>query len=76
MMQMARHLLLLIIRAPCAATLQTAEENFMDIMNIDVSKCERDDKEVVEGICLSLDMLKGLCLETMEECVAVVKKDY
>ena len=37
---------------------------------IDVSKCTREDKEVVEGLCLSFDMVKGLCLETMLECMA------
>jgi hypothetical protein len=42
----------------------------MNLTNIDPEKCDRDDKEVVEGICLSYDMVKGICLETSEECVA------
>jgi hypothetical protein len=46
------------------------EERIMDLVNIDPSKCNRDDKEVIEGICISYDMVKGICLETMEECVA------
>jgi hypothetical protein len=48
-----------------------AEEVIMKLVNIDTSKCDRDDKEVIEGICISYDMVKGICLETMEECVAV-----
>ncbi len=43
----------------------------MNMSNIDVSKCDRVEKEVVEGFCLSYDMLKGICLETMEECEAM-----
>ena len=43
----------------------------MNLKHIDVSKCERAEKEVVEGFCLSYDMVKGLCLETMEECEAL-----
>lgn len=42
----------------------------MNLVNIDTSKCDRDDKEVIEGICLSYDMVRGICLETMEVCVA------
>jgi hypothetical protein len=42
----------------------------MKLVNIDTSKCERDDKRVVEGICLNWDMVKGLCMETMQKCVA------
>lgn len=52
-----------------------AEEVIMSVVNIDTSKCERDDKEVIEGICLSYDMVKGLCLETMEECIAAHKDE-
>lgn len=47
----------------------------MNLWNIDVSQCERDDKEVIEGICLSYDMIKGICLETMEACVAAQKNE-
>ena len=47
----------------------------MDLVNIDPSKCNRDDKEVIEGICLSYDMVRGICLETMEECIASMKSE-
>ena len=47
----------------------------MNLRNIDTSKCERTEKEVVEGFCLSYDMLKGVCLETMEKCDAMLEKD-
>lgn len=47
----------------------------MNLTSIDTSKCKRDEKEVVEGFCLSYDMLKGVCLETMEECEAVHESD-
>lgn len=47
----------------------------MNLSKIDVSKCDRAEKEVVEGLCLSYDMVKSICLETMEECVAMQKSD-
>lgn len=43
----------------------------MNLSNIDVSKCNRAEKEVIEGLCLSYDMIRGICLETMEECIAM-----
>lgn len=52
-----------------------AAEVVMNLMNNDTSKCDRAEKEVVEGLCLSYDMLKGICLETMQECVAIEKDD-
>ena len=42
----------------------------MNLRNIDTTTCDRVEKEVVEGICLSYDMVKGICLETMQECEA------
>ena len=47
----------------------------MNFTHIDTSKCERAEKEVIEGICLSYDMVKGICLETMQECDAIQKDD-
>ena len=47
----------------------------MNFMSIDTSKCKREEKEVVEGFCLSYDMVKGVCLETMEECDAMCESD-
>jgi len=44
----------------------------MNLQSIDVSKCQRSEKEVSEGLCLSYDLLRGLCLETMGPCVALV----
>jgi hypothetical protein len=51
------------------------EEALMNLINIDTSKCERAEKEVVEGFCLSYDMIKGVCLETMQECEAMQEND-
>ena len=42
----------------------------MNLQCIDVSKCQRPEKKVSEGLCLSYDLLRRLCLETMEPCVA------
>jgi hypothetical protein len=42
----------------------------MNLTNIDTTTCDRPEKEVIEGICLSYDMVKGICLETMLECEA------
>jgi len=50
-------------------------EAFMKLISIDTSKCEREEKEVVEGFCLSYDMMKGVCLETMEACEAMPESD-
>ena len=47
----------------------------MNLMNIDAAQCDRKEKEVVEGVCLSFDMMKGICLETMEKCVAMQDED-
>jgi len=47
----------------------------MTLIIIDTSKCKREEKEVVEGFCLSYDMIKGLCLETMEPCEAIPESD-
>ena len=47
-----------------------AEEASMNLLSIDTSTCERAEKVVIEGICLSYDMVKGICLETMQECEA------
>ncbi|MDH3545347.1 MAG: hypothetical protein OEM65_09500 [Desulfuromonadales bacterium] len=47
----------------------------MKLISIDTSKCEREEKEVVEGFCLSYDMIKGVCLETMEACEAMPESD-
>lgn len=47
----------------------------MNLQIIDTSKCERSEKEEVEGFCLSYDMVKGLCLETMRPCEAVLESE-
>jgi hypothetical protein len=47
----------------------------MILMNFDVSRCDRADKEVIEGVCLSFDMVREICLETMERCVAIIKDE-
>lgn len=43
----------------------------MNLQCIDVSKCQRTEKVVSEGLCLSYDLLSGVCLETMSRCVAL-----
>lgn len=47
----------------------------MNLVNIDTSKCDREEKEVIEGVCLSYDMIKDVCLETMQQCVAMLEND-
>jgi len=32
--------------------------------------CQREEKHVVAGLCLSFDLLKGICLETSMPCEA------
>lgn len=43
----------------------------MQLTPIDTDKCRREEKEVIEGICLSYDMIRGICLETMTDCEAL-----
>lgn len=47
----------------------------MNLKSIDVSKCKREEKEVIEGLCLSYDLMRGICLETMKECDALREND-
>ena len=47
----------------------------MNLISFDTSKCKREEKEVVEGFCLSYDMIKGVCLETREACEAIPESD-
>lgn len=44
----------------------------MDLQGFDASKCQHPQKELCEGLCLSYDLLRGLCLETMTLCPALV----
>lgn len=44
----------------------------MDLQSHDVSKCQHPRKHVSEGLCLSYDLLRGLCLETMGPCAALI----
>lgn len=37
---------------------------------IDFSRCQMEEKEVVEGLCLSYDLMRGLCMETRRACAA------
>jgi hypothetical protein len=67
--------MLICIGYPKIKSQNRTEEASMNLMSIDTSKCERAEKEVVEGICLSFDMMKGICLETMQECDAIPKDD-
>ncbi len=34
----------------------------------DFSSCEMNEKEVVEGLCLSFDLLRRICMETGTPC--------
>jgi len=43
----------------------------MDVFNFDL--CDLPEKKVIEGLCLSYDMLRCCCLETMETCLAEPK---
>lgn len=40
----------------------------MDLRLIAVDQCRLPQKKVIEGLCLSYDMLRELCLETMGPC--------
>ena len=40
----------------------------MEVFNFDL--CDLSEKKVIEGLCLSYDMLRCCCLETMEACLA------
>lgn len=57
-----------------SASLPGKQEASMNLRGIDVSLCNRAEKEVIEGVCLSYDMVRHLCLETMKECDVVREK--
>ena len=40
----------------------------LDIFNFEL--CDLPEKQVIEGLCLSYDLLRGCCLETMRGCLA------
>jgi len=42
----------------------------MDMEIFDFALCDLSEKQVIEGLCLSYDILRGCCLETMAECFA------
>jgi len=44
----------------------------MDVNGFDYDRCILEEKQVVEGLCISYDLLRGLCLETQEVCQAMV----
>ena len=37
---------------------------------VDFNRCQMNEKEVIEGLCLSFDLLRGLCMETGALCEA------
>lgn len=45
----------------------------MDIEVFDFALCDLPEKQVIEGLCLSYDILRGCCLETMTVCLAEPK---
>ena len=45
----------------------------MNLNGIDVSRCQRPEKQVNEGLCLSYDLIRGVCLETLAPCVALLE---
>ncbi len=47
----------------------------MDLKGIDVSHCRHPRKQVSEGLCLSYDLLRGLCLETMQPCTTLPEQE-
>ncbi|GAB4173866.1 MAG: hypothetical protein Tsb0017_26970 [Geothermobacteraceae bacterium] len=44
----------------------------MNIADFDFDRCRRPEKEVCEGLCLSFDLMRGLCMETAEVCDALL----
>ncbi|WP_187426693.1 hypothetical protein [Geothermobacter ehrlichii] len=47
----------------------------MDIAAFDISRCRRPEKKECEGLCLSYDMLRGLCMETSGPCEALADEE-
>lgn len=58
-----------------AAFTRTDEEAGMNLDTIDKPGCERAEKEIIEGFCLSYDLVKGVCLETLEPCAEMLESD-
>jgi len=43
----------------------------MNLEGFDEARCECTEKVIIEGICLSFDLLRQVCLETGHRCVAL-----
>jgi len=43
----------------------------MNLEGFDEARCESTEKVIIEGICLSFDLLRQVCLETGSRCVAL-----
>ena len=43
----------------------------MNLEGFDESRCELAEKQIIEGLCLSFDLLRQICLETGESCIAL-----
>lgn len=47
----------------------------MNANSLDVDRCNRPEKEVCEGLCLSYDLLSGLCTDSGSPCDALLELD-
>ncbi len=47
----------------------------MELKMIDEDKCSLAGRNIVEGLCLSYDVIRDLCLETMQSCPAIAGQD-
>ena len=43
----------------------------MNLEGFDEARCDCTEKVIIEGICLSFDLLRQVCLETGHRCVAL-----
>ncbi len=40
----------------------------MDLNSNGFDGCQRTEKKVIEGLCLSYDLMRGICMETDQLC--------
>ena len=59
------------MRRYCRLLHAIATEASMDLERFDEGRCAFAEKVIIEGICISYDLLREICLETGSRCVAL-----
>jgi len=47
----------------------------MILKSEDFALCQKPEKEIVAGLCLSYDLLRGICMETDDPCIILQQEN-